>query len=187
MIYFKGLVFGIEFANSVYFWFKFFKTFINIISDMSAPRSKKPMQRDKMASSALEATLRGITSPVREQRPKPAEERTKKRPAAALFSYYKERQETGAEPPFRKRKRTPAELANDNYVKGLKSKIEREGDKTDKERAEKERYEKDKLFVQSVAEKLEVKIEDEDTKRMEIIKRLNEEATIPPDIEFDIQ
>ncbi len=131
-------------------------------------------------SSALEATLRGIQSPVKEKtRPKPAEERTTKKKAPVVnMAFYRHKQETGTEPPFRKRKRTPAELANDSYIDSLKGRIEDEEHKA--------RREEDISFVQNMAEKFEIKITDKEIERRKLIRKLNEEATIPPQIEFNI-
>jgi len=132
---------------------------------------------------ALEATVRGIQSPVREQtrrRPAPKKGRTQApgRPPVFNFSYFKERHETGQEPPFRKRKRTPAELANDSYVESLKDKIDQEEITL--------RRPDDTSFIEDMSKKFGIKIEDKDTKRRRKIKELNEEATIPPQIELNI-
>lgn len=129
---------------------------------------------------ALEATLRGIQSPVREKtRPKPAEERTTKKKAPVVnMSFYRQMWDTGKEPPFRKRKRTPAELHNDSYVDSLKEKIEREEIET--------RRDDDISFVEDMAKKFGVKIEDKGEERRRMIRKWNDEATIPPQIEFNI-
>ena len=132
--------------------------------------------RDKM-SGALEATLRGIASPIRERtRPKPAEKKRGKNGDVLNLEFFRHKKETGAEPPFRKRKRTPDE----HYIDSLKARMENEEDN-------KVRQDDDDIsFVEDMAKKFKIKIIDKEAEKRRKIKELNEEATIPPQIEFDI-
>ena len=128
----------------------------------------------------LEATVRGIASPIREKtRPDPTEKTAKKKAPVVNMSFYRAKQEEGAEPPFRKRKRTPMELENDNYVVSLKDKIDREELEA--------RRDDDISFVEDMGKKFGIKIVDKEEERRRMIKKWNEEATIPPQIELNIQ
>jgi len=124
-------------------------------------------------SSALEATLRGIASPIKQENaaPKPADRAAKKNAPVLNLSFFRAKHDEGKAPQFRKQKRDEdektKEIEQSAYIEMLERRLSVDDDIS---------------FVEDVAKKFGITVPSEQNR--ERIRALNELAKTEPQIEF---
>ena len=163
-IYFKRLVF----AEGDYFWLQTAERFINIIYDRNPLRSHAYVMN--VCAARQDNAAREIRERTREPAAKP-KRKPKLKPETVNLSFYRHKQESGTEPPFRRLNRgAKEEKKTDEYVKNLEAKFENiEDESNDK-------------YIEALAMRFGIE-SDSMEKRRKLKEML---AKIEPEVEFTL-